>query len=57
VEEDIAYAWALNAAGVPAELLVVPGAFHGFDLFVREATISRRFKAARADALRRELGI
>jgi acetyl esterase/lipase len=57
VEEDMAYAWALNAAGVPAELLVVSGAFHGFDLFVRDAAVSRRFTAARIDALRRGLGL
>lgn len=56
VGEDIAFAWALNAAGVPAELLVVPGAFHGFDLFVRDAAVSRRFSAARTEALRRGLG-
>jgi acetyl esterase/lipase len=57
VEEDIDYAVRLNRAGVPTELLVVPGAFHGFDSFVKEAAVSRRFTAARLDALRRGLGI
>ncbi len=57
VEEDIKYARRLNRAGVSAELLVVPGAFHGFDAFVKDAAISKRFAAARLDALRRGLGI
>jgi len=57
VEESIAYAWGLLGAGVPAELLVVPGAFHGFDMFVRGAAVSRRFRDARIDALRRGLGL
>lgn len=57
VEEDIDYAMRLNRAGVPAELLVVPGAFHGFDVFVKDAAVSRRFAAARLDALRRGLGL
>jgi acetyl esterase/lipase len=56
VEEDIDYAMRLNRSGVPAELLVVPGAFHGFDMFVGDAAVSRRFAAARLDALRRGLG-
>jgi acetyl esterase/lipase len=57
VEEDIKYALRLNRAGVSAELLVVPGAFHGFDSFVKEAAITRRFASARLDALRRGLGL
>lgn len=57
VEEDIEFARALNAAGVPTELLVVPGAFHGFDMFMPGAAVSQRFHAARLDALRRGLGI
>ncbi|MCB2059572.1 MAG: alpha/beta hydrolase [Novosphingobium sp.] len=57
VDEDIAYASRLLAAGVPTELLIVPGAFHGFDMFVPDAAISRRFSAAKLDALRRGLGL
>ena len=57
VEENIDYARRLNAAGVPTELLVVPGAFHGFDMFVPGAKVSQRFAEARASALRRGLGI
>ncbi len=55
VEENLAYAAGLNHAGVSVEALVLPGAFHGSDSFVREADISRRFRAARLDALRRGL--
>jgi acetyl esterase/lipase len=55
VGENIAYAQRLNAAGVPVELLLVPGAFHGFQNVVPDARISRQFKAAIASALRRGL--
>lgn len=57
VEEGIDFALRLNRAAVPAELLVVPGAFHGFDSFVPDAAVSRRFIAARLQALRRGLGL
>ncbi|VWX53314.1 alpha/beta hydrolase [Novosphingobium sp. 9U] len=57
VEEGIDFALRLNRAGVATELLVVPGAFHGFDSFRRDAAVSRRFARARMEALRRGLGI
>ena len=41
VEENIAYAQRLLEAGVPTELYIAPGAFHGFDLIVPEASISK----------------
>lgn len=57
VEEDIDYARRLIRAGVPTELHVIPGAFHGFELQAdaqivlqaRELTLSalRRFLAPR----------
>lgn len=55
VEEDIAYARRLVRAGVPTELFVAPGGYHGFDIIVPEARISKRFKAAWNDALHRGL--
>lgn len=57
VDEDVDYAQRLNSAGVPTELIVVAGAFHGFDSPFFPANISRRFNAAKLDALRRGLGI
>jgi acetyl esterase/lipase len=55
VDENIEYAQRLIQAGVPTELHVYPGAFHGFDLFAPSATVSKQFKADRDDALKRAL--
>ena len=57
VDEDVAYAQALLAAGVPAELHVYPGAFHGSATAIPDAEISRRWRADETDALRRALGV
>ena len=53
VDEDVEYARRLIDAGVPTELLVVPGAFHGFDVFVPDAAVSKRFTETWMAALRR----
>lgn len=54
-DEDLDYAERLSAAGVPCELEVVPGAFHGFDKLAPWAGVSKDFvsKACRSlkDAL------
>jgi acetyl esterase/lipase len=55
VDENIEYAQRLIQAGVPTELHVYPGAFHGFDLFAPSAAVSKQFKADRDSALRRAL--
>jgi len=57
VGESITYAARLLDAAVPAELLVLPGAFHGFDAFAPQAPISRRFTEAKIAALRAGLGL
>lgn len=53
VDEDIAYARALIDAGVETELLVVPGAFHGFDGVGSALKVVRNFNTAKLNALRR----
>jgi acetyl esterase/lipase len=53
VREDIEYAQRLIDAGVPTELQVVPGAYHGFEIFVPEANVSKQFKASINAALAR----
>ena len=55
VDKNIEYAQRLIQAGVPTELHVYPGAFHGFDLFAPSATVSKQFKADRDSALKRAL--
>lgn len=56
VEEDIEYALRLTQAGVATELIVVPGATHGFDYMV-ETRIAKEFSLARLNALRRAFGL
>jgi acetyl esterase/lipase len=53
VEEDMEYARRLVHAGVATELLVVRGAFHGFDLLVPDAEASKQFSASWKTALRK----
>jgi acetyl esterase/lipase len=53
VEEDMDYARRLVHAGVATELLVVRGAFHGFDLLVPDAEASQQFSASWKSALRK----
>jgi acetyl esterase/lipase len=53
LDEDLEYAQRLLQAGVPTELHVYPGAFHGFDLLAPHAAVSKRFVRDRDDALRR----
>lgn len=43
VDEDIAYARRLIDLGIPVELNVVPGAFHGFDIFAHDTALARKF--------------
>ena len=55
VNEDIEYARRLIWAGVPTELKVYPGAYHGFEDMTPNATISRAFVRDYFNALQRAL--
>ncbi|MBT2186446.1 alpha/beta hydrolase [Sphingobium nicotianae] len=52
LEEDMAYAARLAAAGVPTELHVYPGAYHAFE-FNAESDVSIRAEADKRRALKR----
>jgi acetyl esterase/lipase len=53
VEENMAFAQRLVVAGVPIELLVLPGAPHGFFGLAPDASVSRRYQLAYLNALAR----
>jgi acetyl esterase/lipase len=55
-DEDVAYADGLRGAGVPCEVSILPGAFHGFDSVAPEALISQEFFAMQCDVLRAAFG-
>lgn len=54
-DEDIEYARRLQEAGVACEVLVVAGAFHGFDALFRKTDVARQFHAEWARVLREPL--
>ncbi|PXX05195.1 alpha/beta hydrolase [Mycolicibacterium moriokaense] len=54
-DEDLAYAERLNAAGVPCEVEVVAGAFHGFDAVAAKAEVSQSFFKSQCAMLLRAL--
>jgi acetyl esterase/lipase len=54
-DEDLAYAERLRSAGVPCQVEVIPGAFHGFDRVAAKAHVSQRFFDSQCDVLRAAL--
>ena len=56
VDEDIDFARRLIACGVPTELVVVPGVYHGFDGASPGATVTIDYKMAMLKALARAFG-
>lgn len=50
-DEDVEYADRLRAAGVPCELVVVPGMYHAADVFARSAESMQAFVQGMVDAL------
>lgn len=57
LDEDIAYASALSAAGVATELHMYPFAFHGSDAMVPHAETSQQMRRDEMSALGRALGV
>lgn len=51
-DEDVAYATRLREAGVPCELELVRGAFHGFDAMARGTDVVKAFHRSQEAALR-----
>lgn len=51
-DEDLAYAEQLRDAGVACEVMVVQGAFHGFDGIAPKADVSRSFFNSQCDLLK-----
>lgn len=51
--EDLAYADRLRAAGVPCEVEIVEGAFHGFDGVVPKSGVSQAFHRCQREWLKR----
>lgn len=54
LDEDLAYAAQLSSSGVPVEMHVYPGAFHGFEL-MPGARVAARYRADLTNALDRFL--
>ncbi|SCX30732.1 Acetyl esterase/lipase [Mycolicibacterium fluoranthenivorans] len=52
-DEDLAYAQRLREAGVPVEVEVVAGAFHGFDAIAPKTAVSQDFIGSQIATLRR----
>ena len=45
-DEDVAYAARLQEAGIPCQLHVTKGAFHGFDVVKKQAQVSLEYRAS-----------
>ena len=56
VDEDVDFARRLNAAGIPTELHMYPGAVHGFDGMAATAAVAQRARRDIDDWLARQLG-
>lgn len=54
-EEGVSYAKRLDESGVPCDLHVVEGGFHGFDVLFSRTDVSRDFRRAQLRALRAAL--
>lgn len=55
-DENIDYARRLMVAGVPTDLLVYEGLFHGVEMLVMDAVVSQRMREGYLSGLRRAIG-
>lgn len=53
--ENLDYAARLVRAGIPTEVYLAPGAFHGFDAMAPDSAVAKRFTACGDEALKRAL--
>ena len=56
-DEDVDYARRLQAAGVPCELHIEPGMWHGADSIVLSAATSKRFRSRMTEAVATAIGV
>jgi acetyl esterase/lipase len=54
-DEDVAYGQRLKECGIECELYIVPGAFHGFDIFDPQVPIVKDFRKSQISALKKYL--
>jgi acetyl esterase/lipase len=54
-DEDVAYAQRLKECGVECELVIIEGAFHGFDVFDPKLSVVQEFRKSQFAALRKYL--
>ncbi len=54
-DEDVAYAQRLKESGIECEMIIVPGAFHGFDVFDPQLPIVQAFRKSQVSALKKSL--
>jgi len=54
-DEDVAYAQRLKECGIECEMEVIPGAFHGFDVFDPQVPIVQGFRRSQMAALKKYL--
>ena len=56
-DEDLHYAERLNAAGVPCEVHIAKGAFHGFDRIAAKSSIARAYFDSQIASLQHALKV
>lgn len=56
-DEDTAYAQRLKESGIECEMIIVPGAFHGFERFAPQLPIVQDFRNSQKSALKKYLSL